>query len=148
MYTVLAYFVSLIAIAISVAATLFIKSELERMFREDKDELAFHICNVIIVLMVAMVVQTVTTVYAFGNEFNWLLQLIILTVITIPVYYLGHLVFEKYQTVYRKYSPTENRKVIVLNDKYVKKVKPFSKLKHYNASAKEMEKENKKRGFR
>ncbi|WP_066300961.1 hypothetical protein [Bacillus sp. FJAT-29937] len=136
MSTVLTYFVTLIAIVISVFATLYIKSELERMFGEEKDEFAFHLCNVIIILMAAFVVNAVMTIYISGNGFNWMVQVVILLFMIIPIYILGHLAFEKYKLVYRKYT-AENGKVIVLNERYIKKKKPFSKLKHYNASAKE-----------
>jgi hypothetical protein len=46
MYSFLAYFFSLFVIVISVFTTLFVKNELERLFRE-KDVLPFHICNVV-----------------------------------------------------------------------------------------------------
>src|SRR3954471_12565849 len=98
MYTFLAYFVSLFVILISVFITLFVKNELERLFQE-KDVLPFHICNVIIILMVSMLAHTVMTKYIIGNEFNWILQLIILMFIILPIYILGHFAFEKYKTI-------------------------------------------------
>ncbi|MBU8881319.1 hypothetical protein BGM26_20585 [Bacillus sp. FJAT-29790] len=137
MYTVLAYFVSLFAIVISVFITLFIKYELERMFREEKDVLAFHICNVIIILMVSFVVHYVMSIYIIGNEVNWLLQLVILMFIILPIYILGHFAFEKYKSVYRKYTTDEKGKVIILNEKYLKKKKLPSILTDYNAVSKE-----------
>jgi hypothetical protein len=136
MYSFLAYFFSLFVIVISVFTTLFVKNELERLFRE-KDVLPFHICNVVIILMVSMLAHTVMTKYIIGNEFNWILQLVILFFIILPMYILGHFAFEKYKTIYRKYIPTEDRKVVVLNEKYLKKKKPSSKLKNYNSFSKE-----------
>jgi hypothetical protein len=136
MYSVLAYFVTIFVIVISVFTTLFIKNELERLIRE-KDVLPFHICNVVIILMVSMLAHTVMTKYIIGNEFNWILQLVILFFIILPMYILGHFAFEKYKTIYRKYIPTEDRKVVVLNEKYLKKKKPSSKLKNYNYFSKE-----------
>lgn len=136
MYSFLAYFVSLFVIVISVFTTLFVKNELERLFRE-KDVLPFHICNVVIILMVSMLAHTVMTKYIMGNEFNWILQLVILLFIILPIYIFGHFAFEKYKTIYRKYIPTEDRKVVVLNEKYLKKKKTSSKLKNYNSFSKE-----------
>ncbi|MEH7180997.1 hypothetical protein [Neobacillus vireti] len=136
MYAGLAYFVSLFVIVISVFTTLFVKNELERLFRE-KSVLPFHICNVVIILMVSMLAHTVMTKYIIGNEVNWFLQTVILMLIILPIYLLGHFAFEKYKTIYRKYIPTDNRKVVVLNEKYLKKKKPSSRLKNYNSFSKE-----------
>lgn len=136
MYTALTYVVSLIVIVVSVFVTLFIKNELEKIFRE-KDVAAFHICNVVIILMVSVTAHAVMTIYIIENGFNLFLQLVIHLFMIIPIYFLGHQAFEKYNTVYQKYTLAENRKVIILNEKYVKKKKRFSKLKNYNAIFKE-----------
>src|SRR4051812_10252242 len=122
MYSVLTYFVSCFVIVISVFTTLFVKNELERLFRE-KDVLPFHICNVIIILMVSMLANAVMTIYIIGNEFDWILRLVTLMFFILPIYILGHFAFEKYKSIYRKYIPTENSKVVVLNEKYLKKKK-------------------------
>ncbi|MGE8081245.1 hypothetical protein [Peribacillus loiseleuriae] len=137
MYAVLSYFVSLFVIVISVFITLLFKNELERMFQEKKDMLPFHICNVLITLMVSFAAHAVMTIYIIGNEFNLILQLVILMFMILPIYILGHFAFEKYKSVYRKYITAENGKVIVLNEKYLKKKKWFSKFKNYNAISKE-----------
>ncbi|WP_253701366.1 hypothetical protein [Bacillus sp. FJAT-29814] len=140
---VFTYFVSLIVIVISVFVTLFFKYELERLFRETGDAVAFHICNVIITIMVSITAHAIMTNYIAGNEFELMPTLIILAVIVLPIYLLGHLAFEKYKTVYRKFTPAENGKVMVLNEKYLKKKKRFTKLDNYNAVSKE--KGNKKK---
>ncbi|WP_436372229.1 hypothetical protein [Cytobacillus sp. BC1816] len=57
--------------------------------------------------------------------------------IILPIYILGHLAFEKYKLVYQKYITAESGKVIVLNEKYLKKKKLPSKFKNYNAFSKE-----------
>lgn len=137
MYTGLTYLVSLFVIVISVFVTLMIMSELERLFREKKAVVPFHICNVLITLMVTFAAHAVMTIYIIGKEVNWTLQLVILMFIILPVYILGHFAFEKYKSVYRKYTPGENGKVIILNEKYIKKKKGFSKFKNYNAVSKE-----------
>ncbi|RHW31482.1 hypothetical protein D1B31_21990 [Neobacillus notoginsengisoli] len=136
MYTVLTYFVILLVIVVSAFVTLFFKNELERMFQE-KNVAAFHICNVLIVLMVAFGAHTVMTIYMMGSKINLFLQLAILLFMVLPVYVAGHLAFEKYKAVYRKYNTAEDGKVIVLNEKYLKKKKRFTKLKNYNALSKE-----------
>lgn len=136
MYSVLTYFVSLFVIVISVFVTLFFKNELERIFREKKDVVPFHICNVLITLMVSLTAHAVMTIYISENEFDLILQLVIHMFIIIPIYILGHFAFEKYNSVYRKYITTENRKVIVLNQKYLKKKKWPSKFENYNTNSK------------
>ncbi|GHH99665.1 hypothetical protein [Neobacillus kokaensis] len=137
MHTVLTYVVSLIVIIISVFITLCVKYELERLFREKKDVAPFHICNVVIILMVSFAAQAVMNNYFFGNEFKLLLPLVILMIMIIPIYVLGHFAFEKYKSVYRKYDTAENGKVLVLNERYVKKKKLPAKLKNYNAASKD-----------
>ncbi len=137
MSTVLTYLVTLIVIVISVFITLLFKNELERMFGEKKDVLAFHICNVIIIVMASFGALAVMTIFVAGKEFNYILQPFILLFLISPIYILGHLAFEKYNSVYRKYDTTENRKVIVLNEKYVKKKKLPSALRNYNSIFKE-----------
>ena len=137
MFAFLSYFVSLIAIVISVFITLFFKNELEQMFDEKKDVVPFHICNVLIILMVAMAVYAVMTVYVFGQNFNYLLQLVIFIFIIFPIYLIGNVAFEKYKLTYRKYITTENEKVIVLNEKYLKRKNRLSKFKKYNSFFKE-----------
>ena len=133
MLAFLSYFVSLIAIVISVFITLFFKNELEQMFEEKKTVVPFHICNVLIILMVSMAVYAVMTVYVIGHPFNFLLQLVIFIFIILPIYLFGNFVSEKYKSTYRKYRTTENKKVIVLNEKYLKRKKRFSKFKKYNS---------------
>ena len=133
MLAFLSYFVSLIAIVISVFITLFFKNELEQMFEEKKAVVPFHICNVLIILMVSMAVYAVMTVYVFGHTFNFLLQLFIFILIILPIYLFGNFVYEQYKLTYRKYRTTENKKVIVLNEKYLKRKRRLSKLKKYNS---------------
>ncbi|MGM0901700.1 MAG: hypothetical protein ACQEXB_11480 [Bacillota bacterium] len=121
MYTVFTYLFSLIAIMIAVLVTIHFKYELERMFRENKEVVAFHICNVIIVLMTAYIVHLVTTVYVFGNKFNWLLQFFILLFIILPIYIIAHILYKKYRFMNRKYSISANGKVLVINEKYLRR---------------------------
>lgn len=137
MVTVLTYFVSLVFIVISVFISLIFKNELEQMFREEKELFIFHIFNVIITLMVAFASQAVMTIYILGDEFYFIRDVFILIAMIIPVYIFGHLAFERYKSVYRKYAATEQGKVLVLNDKYLKKKKRFKNLKQYNAMSKE-----------
>ncbi|MED3561398.1 hypothetical protein [Bacillus xiapuensis] len=141
----LTYVVSLLVILISVFITLLIKSELDRLFREKKEGVPFykknaapfHICNVVIVLMVSFGANAVMTIYISGNEFNLISQLIILMLLVLPFYILGHFVFEKYKFINRKYTRTENKKVLIINEKHLQGKKRSSKFKHYNAISKE-----------
>jgi len=137
MYTVFTYFVTLFVIVISVFISLLFKYELEKMFREKRDVLPFHICNVLITLMVSFGAHMVMTIYIARNEFNFLLQLIILLFMILPIYFVGHLGFEKYKLKYWPYETTDNVKVIVLNEKYLKKKKLSPRLRNYNAASKE-----------
>ncbi|MCM3707950.1 hypothetical protein M3205_19985 [Cytobacillus firmus] len=132
MNTVLTYFASLFIIVISVFTTLFIKNELEQMFREKHNMIPFHICNILITFIVSIVADAVLTIYIFGENYNWLLHLLILLFMILPIYFLGHLAFEKYKSVYKKYILAESGKILVLNEKYLKKKKWPAKFKKYN----------------
>jgi hypothetical protein len=133
----MAFFISLIFIVIPVFISLFFKNELERMFLKGREFFPFHICNVLIILMVAFASQAVMTRYVFGQQFHIIRNVLILIALILPVYISGHLAFEKYKSVYRKFSPAENGKVLVLNEKYMKKKKRFKSLRHYNAMSRE-----------
>lgn len=137
MVTLFSYFVSIIFIVISVFISLVFKNELEQMFLKGKEVFAFHICNVLITLMVAFAAQAVLTIYIFEQPFQVIREILILMALISPIYLIGHLAFEKYKEVYRKYAPTEQGKVLVLNEKYLKKKKRFKNLKNYNAMSKE-----------
>lgn len=131
------YIVSLFVIVISVFVTLLVKSELERLFRDKNAVAPFHICNVVITLMVSFAANAVMTIYIIRNEFKLIPQLVILMAMILPIYYFGNLAFEKYKSVYRKYNTVENGKVLILNEKYLKKKKRSSLFKEYNAFSKE-----------
>jgi hypothetical protein len=133
----MAFFISLIFIVISAFISLFFKNELEQMFLKGREFFPFHICNVLIILMVAFASQAVMTRYVFEHSFHLIRDVLILIAIILPVYISGHLAFEKYKSVYRKFSAAENGKVLVLNEKYMKKKKRFKSLKHYNAMSRE-----------
>lgn len=137
MYTFLTYIVSLFVIVITVFITLFFKYELEQMFGEKKDVIPFHICNMLITLFVSFGTYAVMTIYITGNELNWITDFVILLFIIIPIYIIGHLAFEKYKFIYRKYKTAEDGKVIVLNERYLQKKKRFPKLRDYNAVSKD-----------
>ncbi|WP_231688112.1 hypothetical protein [Bacillus sp. FJAT-18017] len=135
--TILAYFITLICICVSIVVTLFFKTELERMFCGGRQEFIFHVCNVIIIMMVAFTSQAVMTIYLVGQEFHYIQQTVALFFIVLALYIPGHFAFEKYKFAYRRYEPAKDGKVLVLNEKYLKKKKRFQKLKHYNAWAEE-----------
>lgn len=117
----MAYAVSLFVIVISMFISLYFKSELERMFHRKKEVVAFHICNVLIILMVAFAAHVVTAIYIMGIDVNLLLQYLILIFIILPIYIAGNVAFEKYKFINRKYTAAENGKVLVINEKYLKK---------------------------
>ncbi|MBS4197696.1 hypothetical protein [Lederbergia citri] len=137
MYIVLTYFVTLLVLVISVFISLLFKYELEKLFRVKSDVLPFHICNVLITFMVSFGANTVMTIYIVENEYNFLLQLVVVLLMSFPIYIFGHLAFEKYKLKYWPYDTTDNKKVIVLNEKYLKKKKMPSRLRNYNAASKE-----------
>lgn len=130
------YFVTFFVIVISVFVTLFFKYEIEQMFREKKSVPAFHLCNLIIILMVSGGAYAVMTIYVAGDDFKLFPNAVILLFIILPIYLLGHFAFERYKFVYQRYRTTENEKVIVLNQKFLQK-KRSAKFKQYNAIAKE-----------
>jgi predicted membrane protein len=108
------------------------------MFREEKEVFAFHICNVVIILMVAFASQAVMRIYILGHHFPFLQNLFILMAFILPTYIAGHFAFERYKSIYRKYyAAEENGKILVLNEKYLKKKKWFRNLRHYNEMSRE-----------
>lgn len=121
MGTVLSYVVSFFVIVITVFITLYFKSELERMFGEKKDVVVFHICNVVIILMTTFAAYAVTTIYIMGNEFALIRQLVIHLIVILPIYILGHFAFEKYKFINRKYVKAANGKVLIINEKYLRR---------------------------
>lgn len=126
MEAVFTYIVSLIVVVLSVFITLYFKSELERMFREKKEIFAFHICNVLITLMISFAAYAVMTIYIMGYEFKLsflLVKLVILLCIILPIYIFGHFSFKKYKSNTRKYEITGEGKVLVINEKYLKRKK-------------------------
>ncbi|MCM3569935.1 hypothetical protein [Neobacillus mesonae] len=137
MSTVITYLFTLFVMTISVFTTLLVKLELEQLFHEKKAVLPFHICNVVIVLMVSFAANAVMTTYIFEKELKLMIQLVILLCMILPTYILGNLAFEKYKSVYRKYDIAEDGKVLVLNEKYLKKKKLPPQLKNYNSLSKE-----------
>lgn len=128
---VIPYLFSLFVIVISVFVTLSIKSELERLFRDNKSVSAFHFCNLVIILMVAYAANAVMTIYILEKEYNHILHAVILLIIILPCYISGHFLFEKYKEKNRKYSLSEDGKVLVINEKYLGK-KRSSAFKNYN----------------
>lgn len=138
----MAFFISLIFIVISAFISLVFKNELERMFLRGKEFFPFHICNLLIIFMVAFASQAVMTRYVFGQQFHIIRDTLILLAILLPVYLSVHLALEKYKSVYRKFSAAENGKVLILNEKYLKKKKRFKSLKHYNALSRTDQKES------
>ena len=131
MLAFLPFFISLIAIVISVFITIFFKNELEQMFEEKKAVVPFHICNLLIISMVSMAVYVVMMVHVSGHHFSFLQQLAIFIFIILPVYLSGNLAFEQHKSTYCKYMITEDKKVIILNEKYLKRKKRLSKFKKY-----------------
>ncbi len=123
MDAVFTYIVTLIAIGISVFITLFFKLELERMFREKTSVIPFHICNVLIVLMVSFAFHAVFTIYIFENELNLLLQMLVNLFIILPIYTVGNILLEKNKFKFRKYRPAEDGKILVINEKFLQKKK-------------------------
>jgi hypothetical protein len=121
MYVILSYLISITVIVISVLVTLYFKSELERMFREKKSVIAFHICNVLIILMLSFAAHTVTTYYIIGNELKLARHLLMLLFMVLPIYVLAHFTFEEYKYNNRKYTPTEDGKVLIINQKYLRR---------------------------
>ena len=132
MNSLLAYFISLFVIVVSVLNTLYIKSELERLFRERNGVFLFHICNVLIILIAAFATYAVMTRYIIGSQFNWLLQLVILLFMIIPIYILGHFAFETYKLNNRKYTSAEDGKILIISEKYLNGKKRSSRFKKYN----------------
>ena len=129
----LSFFISLITIVLLVFITMFFKYELEQMFEEKKVVVPFHICNLLIISIVSMAVFVGLMVNVLGHHINFLQQLTIFIFMILPIYFSGNLAFEQYKSPYCKYMITEDKKVIILNEKYLKRKKRLSKFKNYNS---------------
>jgi hypothetical protein len=127
----LSFCISLIAIVISVVITVFFKNELEQMFEVKKAVIPFHICNLLIITIVSLAVFMGLIVNILGHHINILQQLTIFIFMILPIYFSGNLAFEQYKSPYCKYMITEDKKVIILNEKYLKRKKRLSKFKNY-----------------
>lgn len=118
---------------ISVFIALVFKMELEKMFEKGKSTMLFHICNLLIILPVAMSAYSVLALYVFEQKLYFIRQLFIILFMTLPIYLLINAAFEKYKATHQKYMTSENKKVIVLNEKYLKGKRRTSKFKKYNS---------------
>lgn len=127
----LSFFISLITIIVSVVITVFFKNELEQMFEEKKAVIPFHICNLLIITIVSSAVFMGLMVNVLGHHINILQQLTIFIFMILPIYFSGNLAFEQYKSTHCKYMITEDKKVIILNEKYLKRKKRLSKFKNY-----------------
>ena len=103
------------------------------MFEEKKAVVPFHICNLLIITIVSMAVFLGLMVNVLGHHINFLQQLTIFIFMILPIYFSGNLAFEQYKSPYCKYMITEDKKVIILNEKYLKRKNRLSKFKKYNS---------------
>jgi hypothetical protein len=129
----LSFFISLITIVLLVFITMFFKYELEQMFEGKKVVVPFHICNLLIISIVSVAVFMGLMVNVLGHHINFLQQLTIFIFMILPIYFSGNLAFEQYKSTYCKYMITEDKKVIILNEKYLKRKNRLSKFKKYNS---------------
>lgn len=136
LHILLTYVFSLLFVGFTVFFTKYFQAELQRTLREKENVLVFHICNVVIILMVSFTAHLVLGIYLFGNDTYLILQLVILFLLTLPMYLIGNRLFEQYQWKNRKYTPVDNEKVLVLNEKYLQKKRTFFEspsIKNYNS---------------
>lgn len=136
LHILLTYLVSLLFVGFTVFFTKYFQAELQRTLREKGNVLVFHICNVVIILMVSFTAHLVLGIYVFGNDAYLYLQLVVLFLLTLPIYLIGSRAYEKYQWRNRKYTPTDDEKVLVLNEKYLQKKRSFFEspmIKNYNS---------------
>ena len=125
----LSFFISLITIVLLVFITIFFKNELEQMFEKKKAVVPFHIFNLLIITMASIAVFMGLMVNVLGHHINILQQLTIFIFMILPIYFSGNLAYEQYKSSYRKYMITEDRKVIILNEKYLKRKNRLSNFK-------------------
>lgn len=144
----LSFFISLITIVLLVFITIFFKYELEQMFEEKKVVVPLHICNLLIITIISIAVFMGLMVNVLGHHINILQQLTIFIFMILPIYFSGNLAYEQYKSSYRKYMITEDKKVIILNEKYLKRKNRLSKSKkYYSFSSEENNNEPKKQNL-
>lgn len=121
MPTILSYFVSLVVIFVCVFITLLYKYELERLFHQKKEVFVFHICNIMIILLSSFTAHAVMVIYVFKSEIDLFLQLGILLLIILVIYVIANFAYKKYLMMNRKYTISENEKVLIINEKYLRR---------------------------
>ena len=99
------------------------------MFEKKKAVVPFHIFNLLIITMASIAVFMGLMVNVLGHHINILQQLTIFIFMILPIYFSGNLAYEQYKSSYRKYMITEDRKVIILNEKYLKRKNRLSNFK-------------------
>lgn len=108
-------------IAVFVFLLLYFSAERKRKFEEKRAIVAFHIWNVLFILMTSSVAHVVMTIYYFEDTSKIILQAVLLLSTTLSFYLLGNIVFEHYKFMLKKYIKDEDGKVLVLNKEYLKR---------------------------
>ena len=94
-----------------------------------KKSLFLFIYVIYLLLPCSMAVFLGLMVNILGHHINFLQQLTIFIFMILPIYFSGNLAFEQYKSPYCKYMITEDKKVIILNEKYLKRKNRLSKFK-------------------
>lgn len=121
MNIILAYSVSIIFTMVSVFIALYYKYELERMFHRNKDMFIFHVFNILIILLTSLAAHGITALFIFPNNLNLIIQFIILIFFIFVIYGIGHFSFKTYKMKNRKYVQSEDGKILIINEKYLRK---------------------------
>jgi hypothetical protein len=127
--------ISAFAGMISIITSLYIKSELERMINRRKNIFLLHIANVWISNIV-----TSSSYYIFSGMFSkvqglkiikeFLYVYLISLEFLLPIYVIMCIFFEEWKKTQKKYTISEDKKVLYIKEKYLS-----SKGSHYNSKS-------------
>ncbi|RAK18444.1 hypothetical protein B0I26_11076 [Anoxybacillus vitaminiphilus] len=127
-----AVFLSICLGSISIVASLYVKSELERAFNRRRKIFALHIANIWIINIVIagsyyifsglfLKENGIEVVKAFSYIFLVSLEF------SVPFYMIAAFLFEDWKKRQKKYTTSEDKKILYIKEKYL------SKNNHYNS---------------
>jgi amino acid transporter len=119
-----ALLVSLLLCVISAAVLLFVKEQIERIFFRWKDVPSLHVMNVLIAgLIVATSYYMFSDIDVHLSKMTWTKQFLYVYAgaieLFLPMYILGCWLVRKRKEREKKYTPSKDKKVLYINEKYL-----------------------------
>jgi hypothetical protein len=117
-------FLSVCLGSISILASLYVKSELERAINRRRKMFALHIVNIwIINIVIASSYYIFSGLFSRGNgievvkEFSY--TFLVSLEFSVPVYMIVSFLFENWKKRQKKYTTSEDKKILYIKEKYL-----------------------------